>query len=88
MEQEISQNKQDINLQKLMKQREKGIVATSSIGIGGNVVLVAIKAIIVRITAKITNNDILFLLFFLFIINPFLLCSFYFFKFSFSFSSL
>ena len=53
MEQEISQNKQDINLQKLMKQREKGIVATSSIGIGGNVVLVAIKAIIGILTGSI-----------------------------------
>ena len=48
-----SQNKQDINLIKLIKQREKGIVATSSIGIGGNVVLVAMKAIIGIITGSI-----------------------------------
>ena len=48
-----SQNQQDINLIKLMKKREKGIVATSSIGIGGNVVLVAMKAIIGIITGSI-----------------------------------
>lgn len=48
-----SQNKQDVNLIKLIKQREKGIVATSSIGIGGNVVLVAMKAIIGIITGSI-----------------------------------
>lgn len=48
-----SQNKQDANLVKLIKQREKGIVATSSIGIGGNVVLVAMKAIIGIITGSI-----------------------------------
>ena len=48
-----AQNKQDVNLIKLIKQREKGIVATSSIGIGGNVVLVTIKAIIGIITGSI-----------------------------------
>ena len=48
-----SQNQQDVNLIKLMKKREKGIVATSSIGIGGNVVLVAMKAIIGIITGSI-----------------------------------
>ncbi len=53
MEEELSQNKQDAGLQQLMKQREKGIVATSSVGIGGNVVLVAIKAIIGILTGSI-----------------------------------
>ena len=38
--------KQDVNLENLVKAREKGIVGTSLVGIGGNVVLVAIKAVI------------------------------------------
>ena len=36
----------DINVDKLIKAREKGIVGTSVVGISGNVVLVAIKAVI------------------------------------------
>ena len=43
---ELDFEKQDINVDKLVKAREKGIVGTSLVGIGGNVLLVAIKAVV------------------------------------------
>jgi len=43
---ELDLEKQDINVDKLVKAREKGIVGTSLVGIGGNVLLVAIKAVV------------------------------------------